>query len=524
MLVALVAWLATSNWAQSSKEAKPETLLRWSFAGTKELAANKNLKVFNSIRELPESAAMRDAVATNLARAAANRFLARGSSNAPVKVKVPGGNAAPIPAADGTAALIQPLIADLIQHESRFQMDTRGAQDADWFLAVRLPENRVSAWSKHLTQLTLHSGMKGAAENQGNWTATRDNYKLSFSRSKDWTLIQGGFGGLETPGAKAFRDSLGKRSGKSVLDLEVNAPLLGKIWSAPQLAHYPKFTVRAEPRDEGFHSELYLDYPQDLGIKPEKWNVPADMIHDPLIGFTAIQGIRKKLESSEKFKALGAKQTPNQAFLWSQGISPFSVGIAAEVQNPGVVITNAARVAAGMKLPTGNVELATNRTALLWMGLPIVVPYLEPGPASHSSFVTAGLFPVKAHKDKPAPKELLAQLDQKNLVYYDWEITSERIQQWIPIWQLYYLVGGHALPNNGAPSSRFLQSLKTQIGNTITEGTLESPRRIKFTRQSHIGATALELVLLAHAFDDNDLTTISKDRRNQRSMPAPPVQ
>lgn len=158
------------------------------------------------------------------------------------------------------------------------------------------------------------------------------------------------------------------------------------------------------------------------------------------------------------------------------------------------------------------------------MGLPIVVPYLEPGPASHSSFVTAGLFPVKAHKDKPAPKELLAQLDQKNLVYYDWEITSERIQQWIPIWQLYYLVGGHALPNNGAPSSRFLQSLKTQIGNTITEGTLESPRRIKFTRQSHIGATALELVLLAHAFDDNDLTTISKDRRNQRSMPAPPVQ
>jgi hypothetical protein len=113
-------------------------------------------------------------------------------------------------------------------------------------------------------------------------------------------------------------------------------------------------------------------------------------------------------------------------------------------------------------------------------------------------------------------------LNQKNLVYYDWEITSERIQQWLPIWQLYYLVGSQSTPDNSAPSARFLQTLKTQIGNTITAGTLENPRQIKFTRQSQLGATALELVLLSHYFDSSDLAA-GASPRNRRAMPAPPA-
>ena len=528
VLVALVAWVATANGAessraQSSKDSKPETLLRWSFVGTTELAKNDKLTVFNKVRALPESAVMRDAIATNVARTIANRYSRSASSNPPAKLKLPTESGEALRMENGLAALTRPLIEDLVQNESRFHMDSVGAEDAHWMLAVRLPENRVANWSKHLAQLASLSRMTGADETKQTWTATHEKYKLTFSRSKDWTIIEGGLLEENSKASKSFRDAVGKRSGKTVLDAEINPPLLGKIWSAPQLAHYPKFSLKAEPKNDGFLSELLLDYPQDLGIKHEKWNIPTGLIQEPLISFTAIQGVRKKLESIEQFRSLGAKQTPNQLFAWAQGISPFSVFLAAEVKNPAEVVTNATRAAERIKLPTGELQLATNRSALLWHGLPIVVPYLEAAPNPHNGFVTAGLFPARLHDAKPAPAELLKQLDQKNLVYYDWEITGNRLEQWIPTWQLFYLVNGQFIPSNDAPSSRFLQALKSQLGNTITEGTLENPRRIKFIRHSHLGANALELTLLAHHFDSADLRSVGMRQRNQPapSVPAP---
>ncbi|MGZ8900468.1 MAG: hypothetical protein ACXW3Z_10265, partial [Limisphaerales bacterium] len=349
-------------------------------------------------------------------------------------------------------------------------------------------------------------------------TASHDKYKISFSRAKEWTIVEGGFGEPNAKASKSFRDALGKRSGKTVLDAQINPPLLGKIWSAPQLAHYPRLSVKAEPKNDGFHSELLLDYPQDLGIRHEKWNVPIDLIQEPLIGFTAIQGIQKKLASLERWRAFGAEQTPNQLFAWAQGISPFSVALAAEVKNPAQVVTNAARIFEKAKLPAGDLVLATNRSALLWRGLPILVPFIEAAGSPHASFITAGLFPARLQDSKPMPAELLEQLKQKNLVYYDWEITGNRLEQWIPTWQVYYLVNGRFTPDNTAASSKLLQALKSQLGNTVTAGTLENPRRIKFVRQSHLGATAMELTLLSHYLDASDLQPLPGARE---SAPAP---
>ena len=504
VLVALVAWNATNIWAQSNKDAKPETLLRWSFIGTKQLAAEKNLTVFNEVRSLPETTALRDAAALNLARHAASRFTS-GKTNAHPHI----------------APLIQSLIPDLLQNESRFQMDSQGGQDADWMLALRLPDAASKEWSRSLVQLATSAEMKGAAADKSEWVASRDRYKLSFSRSKDWTVIQGGYGGSDSKSAKDFRASLGKRSGKAVLDAEVNTPLLGKIWGASNLAHYPKFSLKAEPRNDGFQSELILDYPQDLGIKPEKWNVPASLITEPLIGFTAVQGVQKKLDSLQFFRALGAKQTPNQLFLWSQGLAPFSVSFAAEVRNPAAVVTNLHAFLENKPLPSGTLQRPTNVAALIWTGLPIATPFVELAAEPHNSFLVGGLFRTMSTDGKPVPAELLAQLNQKNLVYYDWEITADRLRQWIPIRQLFYIVGGKLLPANVAPSVKFLQAIKGKLGNTATAGTLENPRRIKFTRQSHVGLSALELVLLVHAVDSEDLRLGTPAESN--STPAAPV-
>lgn len=123
---------------------------------------------------------------------------------------------------------------------------------------------------------------------------------------------------------------------------------------------------------------------------------------------------------------------------------------------------------------------------------------------------------------EPAPAELFSALNLKNLIYYDWEITGERLEQWYSLWQLFYLLQNELGPDNNAPSAKLLKELRSKIGNTITTGTLENPRRLKFVRQSHLGPTALELVLLAHLVDANDLVSMQPDD-SDRKRGAPPA-
>src|SRR5688572_18719570 len=149
VLVALVAWAATTSWAQPAKEAKDtkaETVLRWAFVGTKQLGEKKDLKVFQTIRELPESAAWRDAAAANIAERAAKRYTRGANTNAVAQI----------------AEAIKPLIVDLFAAESRFQMDA-GGEEADWMLALKLDDKGHGTWGKSLMELTRHTGMQGAA-------------------------------------------------------------------------------------------------------------------------------------------------------------------------------------------------------------------------------------------------------------------------------------------------------------------------------------------------------------------------
>lgn len=510
VVIILLAAVTAATWAQSGKEAKSETLLRWHFVGTKHLASLKDLKTMNEVLALPETRALQEAAAQGLAGRAALRFNKSGNTNANAEL----------------VGLIQPLLPDLWQNESRFHMGTKGADAAEWMIAVKLPENRSLEWNKTLAELTRHAGMGGAkAGEEKGWTAQRDNYQLTLSKSKDWLVVQGGNGAPDEKVAKEFIGSLGKRRGKGLLEAEVNSPSLGKIWEAPRLAHAPRLLVSAEPKKDGVHSEVLVEYPQDLEIKVEKWNVPTDLVREPLIGFTAIRGIGERLAKNKNFQDLGAKQTPNQLFVWAQSSTPFSISMAAEVKNPGEVITNAARAFEHAKLPAGRLLLATNRTALLWRGLPIAVPFLEVAPAPYEGFIRGGLFPIQApgRDNVPAPKELFAQLNKKNLVYYDWEMTGERLSQWIPLWQLRYLLSGPVVPNNTAASSKWLLALGSRVGNTVTEGTLDNKRRVKMVRQSGLGFNALELLAIAHWIDSGDLMEVGSRKRTQpqNNVPAP---
>ncbi|HTG45417.1 MAG TPA: hypothetical protein VK633_12885 [Verrucomicrobiae bacterium] len=488
--VALLVLASIPGWAQS--ESKPETLVRWQFAGTKGLAGIKQLKPLREILELNESKELRNVALNGFAGQMASRF-AKANTNAQAAV----------------SGLITPLLPDLIENETRFEMTTGGAQEADWILAIKLPADRIAEWSKNLSDLAVHAQMRTAQNGKGaGWSAQRDEYRMSFTTAKNWVVLEGGMAPAKA-GAKAlntFRGSLGKRMGKQVLHAELDFPRLAKVWSAPRLEHVPKLILTVLPRGDGLRSEMQIDYPQPLNITLERWNPPTELIRDPLIGFTALQGIGERLGQSQMVRSLGARKMPNQVYLWAQNSTPFSVFAAADIGNPAEVIHNfVEQVLPTFKnLPGGKINVLTNRPALIWRGLPVVAPYVEAADEGRSPFLLAGLFPVAIGKTNPAPAELFQQLKKKNLVYYEWEITEERLKQWRPIWQFTQILRGNMFPMSA--SDKWIEAITPRLANTITEVTLENPRRLKLVRQSQSGLNALELVLLAHAVDPNDVT------------------
>jgi hypothetical protein len=512
----LLALAAGSGWAQGGKERKPQVLMSWHFAGSDQISSNKELKTLPQIIALPESKALRTAAVQRFTQMAATRFLR--------------GKAVETNSGPQITNALNNLLPDLFSAETKFELGTVDGRTTDWIFALKTADDRAAEWGKQVLELAKLSGMKTTPNSAaGDWTADSDkeSYGLAFSRVNGWVVLQGGHSPRKATekAVKDFRSSLGKRRGKEVLRAEVNSSLLAEVFpNVHWLSHAPKLLLTAAPRNESVRTEIELEYPKALEIQPEKWNAPTASIREPLVGFTALQGIREKLAESKQLRALQLQKTPNQLFLWSQDNTPFSIYMAAEVGDPVQVVTNfATRVLPTLKMLTnfsGNFQYSTNQSGLFWRGLPVIVPFMEPASAPNSSFLLAGFFPARGEPGEPAPAELFAQLKKKNLIYYDWEITQPRLQQWKPLWQLKHILPGYLLPLSDAPSEKWLEAIAPLLGNnTVTEVTLEGARKLKLVRSSHSGFNALELVALAHWLDPNDLRALPY--RNQ--LPAAPA-
>lgn len=486
--VALLVLTLATGWAQKASD-KAETLARWHFAGVKQLKELKSQKALQAVLDLPQTAALRQAGLGEIARQAAVRY----SGGRPAEEQ------------RHMAAGVQEMLGDLLDFESKFLM-TRTGTNVDWVLAAKLPAERAGEWQKKVAALAKGAGLN--ITETPSWSAAKNGYHLGLARQKDWTVLSGG-GAADSKAAADFRKSLDKKAGKAVVDAEFNFPLLGQHFKAERLSHAPRIVAKSTPNKDGFRSEVQLEYAKPLGIKAEKWSVPKSIIRDPVVGFTAIQGLREALARTGWFAKLQAQETPNQVFVWSMPDSPFSSFIAADVGNPAAVVTNVMQNVLPKvrenrpNLYLGQPQFASNRAAVILRGLPVVVPFVEAGSGPASEFLVAGLFPTSGGTNQ-APAELFRQLEKKNLVYYEWEITEERLRQLLPITQLIQIIGSPNALRSDTPSTRWIEAIAPKLGNTITEGTLEGDRRIRIVRQSHVGMNALELAIFAHWLDPND--------------------
>jgi hypothetical protein len=238
-------------------------------------------------------------------------------------------------------------------------------------------------------------------------------------------------------------------------------------------------------------------------------------VRDPLISFTAVQGLTPWLKKQPVVQQLGLDKVPNQLFLWQIGQMPFQLQAAIPVTDP----TNAFQRVAGHWMPqsnrvleeyaAGEIRSLTNRAELLWRGLPILAPYLRPVREGSRGFLHAGLFPVNLPTNPP-PKQLLDELHSAtNLLYYDWEITQTRLTELRPLFQLASVfLTISPMSTNSAPS-KWLDAIEPRLGNTVTEVNALSARELSIIRTSHSGFSGLELLALANWLESTNFPNLN---------------
>ncbi len=447
--------------------------------------------------------------------------------------------------ANPKAARLRLLLDHLVQDEWYVEMQQVTNQSPELALAVRLDDQRAELWTSNLTAVL------GSMTNVQSLPAQTDRHawhlplaagpapgpsrpsRLELARAGDWTLV-----GLalerNTPldnfAARIRRDHTpvpGADPGSSLemdpatrkmhpptgaqiptfwLEAAVN---LRRISSALSLGGQrpgtlPKAFLAVAGDQTNVHTRVDLDFPEPLPLEIEAWNIPTNLIHDPLIGFAAVRGIRPWLESFKPWKELQLGTPPNQAFFWAQGGAPFLHFLAA----PSAAASNQVNKLSELVLRDLNPILATNgwpRSAfgrrtnspgLVWRGVPYFSPDLDYADCRSSRFLFAGLAPDQL-TNRPAPAGLFHYLEASpELVAYDWENTRPCLDGWTQMGQL----ARHMLCRARMPYTAglaWLTALSPKLGNSITTVELTSPTQLCFVRSSTVGFTGAELQLLA---------------------------
>lgn len=486
-------------------------LLRIHWLGKKRLAADSSASRLMSIWGLPESARLETQTLDKLAVAPWLHSLTNHQ----------------FPIANYQAALrssparyLRPLLDDLLQQESFVEMRQTTNWVVELALAIRLDPQRAALWQTNLAavlQSVPGAHPVSAQSTAFAWTVPMTRHgsaatnPIELSRAGDWTLL--GFGHASNdlvadmaariharPGGAPFI------AGKTNYWLEADLNLAGVRNAFPTASNIPprwpkiSLTVTGDGTNVLTTARLSFSSPLNLEMKP--WNIPTDLIHDPLASFTAVRGCKPWFSSWKGWTDLQLGEPPGQLYSWSQQPLPPLLFAAAPVSDPAGFIQRLLRSCSQSLNPDleqhrfGKIEQSTNANELIWAGAPLMAPFVRLA-RQPNGFILGGLA-SSALTNFPAPAGMFRDvLSRNNLVYYDWELTGERLEAWWNLGQLFRVIFSKAqLPDNCA-SIAWFKAAHSKLGPSGTIVVQNGPDELLLRRSSGIGFTGIELQLIA---------------------------
>lgn len=518
---------ATSSGSTAPEESAGEILARIHFSGTRKLAGDTNAATLNRIGALPETAALKKMVLDKLA-------------TAPGRAQ---GLASNVTAA--VAASIRPLLNDLAAAESFLEARANEGGAPEWAVAVAVGSERAAQWETGLKQAVKQAGVGEAkaietADARG-WAAPLNDGSgvLRFLAPEGWVVFGKGAPETSLQAEIASRIANGGKPGpmsdETMLAFTVDFPRLVEEFKWTRWEGLPFVDIQSRIEKDNIRSAGSVVFSEDLGFEHEAWKIPTKTIHDPLISFTAVQGIASWLGKQGFYQGVKLEETPNQVFSWAMN-GPFYLSFAAL---PAAGSTNQV---AGLapRLETlsreqlaqrgmGFVTNVAHTATIHWVNaFPIIRPFVSVSEESEDSFIQLGLLPVRRGSfTNPPPAGLIRFVEEReNLIYYDWEITQARLDQLKSVFQLSTLLSEKPKMSATLPSDKWVTAISKSLGNTATEITRETARELKLVRKSHLGLSAFEIMTLAYWMGDEDFP-LSRARlpflplRKDAGMPMP---
>jgi hypothetical protein len=246
-----------------------------------------------------------------------------------------------------------------------------------------------------------------------------------------------------------------------------------------------------------------LSFAKPLPFEIEKWNIPTNLIQEPIQSFTAIQGLKPWISSLASWEKLHTGSAPNQLFCWAQSGSPFLGYAAAPLLNGSSAMSKLGPAIIDAFNPLlasnrmGKWERATNSDGVVWNRAPIIYPFVQSTSLAKESFLLAGLTPRIIANTTP-PLGTFHQLSAvTNLVYFDSEITGARLEAWMFTSQLFRIILRREQLPAEAKVIAWFRAVGPKLGNSVTMATKVAPTELSLTRTSTLGLTSIEFQILA---------------------------
>jgi hypothetical protein len=468
----------------------PDLMARVHFAGAEQISADTNAVAFTNLWCSPEAQALRDQTLGKLSRAPGTWF----------KSKIPAG------ASDG-AAQLRPLLDDLLSAEWFLQLRDATNGSPEFALAIRLNAGRAQLWQTNLGNV-LETWTEMSVEKIRNGWELKKHLPpnlIRFVRAGDWVVFGGGQDKLPLSEELVRRILAEKRPAPAEkndwLAADLDWPRLARWWPVLSAVDLPETRWQAIGSDGNLRVEGKLIFPQPLAMTLEKWRMPTNTIHEPLVSFTAVRGIAPWLEKQNWAQPYEISPVPNQMFVWALAQMPLQTFAAVPVPDAKKALAQfEQKLSANTNWQSHfmmPVTMVMTNDQISWRGMPFIAPNLRALHGPTGDFLFAEVFP-NSPKSKPLPPELFAQLDRTNLVGYDWEITAERLKLLPQLTQLALMVTRHRQLDAPSAALKWLNRIGPTLGVAVTEVTQTAPNELSFTRKAPGGLTAFELTALAN--------------------------
>jgi len=479
------------------------SIVRVHWAGKKRISTQKDAAYLMSIWNMPEAKVVEAEVLDKL-------------SLAPWSIRE-GWKTNSLSSTNATSLLLRNLADDLLQEESYLEIQQPSTnRGPELVLALKLSEARSSAWQTNLAAaLTSLTGIAIAPNtpSPGGWSLQKHDYPnfVQFARAGGWTLV-----GLASTTNSLLADFQARIQKSNIpfnesktnywLELDADLAKLDKLadLGLPLPKNLPRVALTFIGEGDYLRTRGQIKFAQAPELALSDWIIPTNLVREPLISFTAIRGFEPLLSKVQWLKDQGIQPVPNQAYFWALGLSPVHSFSATPMPGASNLLAKLGPVLPAKLDPLiseyarANLEYVTNRNAFLWSPMPFVTPVIETVKDAGSEYLIGRLSPSLTLESNTAPTEIYTRLtSQTNVVYYDWELTHQRMMGWILLGQSSRLLFWFPQVPRGSGALSFMTAAGPRLGNTITEIKRTSPHTFDLVRKSHIGLTGFEMQLVA---------------------------